>query len=239
MNTYSTYQEAKKEITVENFDYFNLKKWIENYSHRQKVELVVYCAELVVNLYTGSGGAPKKAIKAAKDWLLSPSEENKQKCKAAARAADTAAAAAVYAAVAVYAARYTADAAYAVYAAYAADESVKEKIVNWILSKYEQTETPEEKEALDVIAKDNEEGKAAEWDGNGLPPVGCKIKTKHGDSMVIATSEFDGGVVTYAYNNECSIACCWATRDWVNPLVGGPTEQPKDPNTPNLSLIHI
>lgn len=91
-----------------------------------------------------------------------------------------------------------------------------------------QTETPEEKEAFDVMEKDNE---AVEWDGVGLPPVGCEVKTKHGKSKVISTSEFDGGVVTYAYDNECSIACCWAISDWVKPLDGDSSDQPKHKHT--------
>lgn len=173
MNAYNTYAEAKKEITVENFNYSNVKKWIENYSHKQKVEFAIYSAELVV---------PKKAIQAAKDWLLNPSEENKQKCKYAAANAYAAASASEHiASLAAYSAAYTADAAaytagaatyaanaatyaanaayaaaYAAYAAYSAADTVKEKIINHILSKYEQTETPEEKEAFEVMVKDNE-----------------------------------------------------------------------------------
>jgi hypothetical protein len=219
MNTFNTYAEAKKEITVENFNYSNVKEWIENYSHKQKVEFAIYCAELVIDLYTGSSDASKKAIQAAKDWLLNQSEENKQKCKdaaayAAADAADAAAYAAYAATVAAAdvayiaadavaanaaaayiaanadaadaaawvawaayayaaaddaaaadAAAWVADAAYAAdvaadaaayaaddAAAYAADDaaaddnSVKEKIINYILSKYEQTETLKTKE---------------------------------------------------------------------------------------------
>lgn len=57
-----------------------------------------------------------------------------------------------------------------------------------------------------------------EWDGEGLPPVDCMVKTKHGESRVISTSEFDGGVVTYTYDNDCFIDCCWATKEWVRPL---------------------
>ena len=109
-----------KDITVENFNYSNVREWINGYTHKQKVELAVYCAELVIDLYTGTSDAPKIAIQAAKDWILNPSEENKKKCKSA---------------DAAYAAAY---AAYAAYVADAAKKSIKEKIVNYLLGKAEQ-----------------------------------------------------------------------------------------------------
>ena len=60
--------------------------------------------------------------------------------------------------------------------------------------------------------------KGVEWDGEGLPPVGCKIKTKHGVSEVLSTSDWDGGVVTYSYDDGMSIGCAWNNKSWVNPI---------------------
>jgi hypothetical protein len=210
MNTYNTYAEAKKEITVENFSYQNLKKWVKDYSHKELVELTVYSTELVIHLCSSDGDAQKKVIQAAKDWSSNPSEENRQKCKDAADAAD-----AVYAAYA-----YAADAA-------DEDESVKEKIINYILSKYDQTETPEEKEAFDVMAQDNEavEAKAvAEY---------SKINPKNGEWWLCDR----GGVEVVFLRHEDS----WRgdTNDSyefcnVKPLcemVAAPTEQPKPKHT--------
>lgn len=34
-----------KEITVENFNYSNVKDWIKDYSHADKVRFAVHCAE--------------------------------------------------------------------------------------------------------------------------------------------------------------------------------------------------
>ncbi len=154
-----------KDITVENFSYSNIKEWLSGYSHEDKVRFAIYSAELVVDLYTSSSDAPKKAIRAAKDWLLNPSEDNKKKCKAASDAAaaaayataDAAAYAAAYAADA--AAAYAADAAAAyagaAYAAYAADaadaaaarKSIKGKLIDWLKNP---------PATLDVMAQDNE-----------------------------------------------------------------------------------
>ncbi|WFS86262.1 hypothetical protein vBVhaSMAG7_045 [Vibrio phage vB_VhaS_MAG7] len=102
------------------------------------------------------------------------------------------------------------------------------------------TQTPEEKEALDLIdttphqyemskLKSNpviqlsideidKFGGEAEWNGEGLPPVGCKVKTKRGVAEVISTCDFDGGVVTYAYGMGNSIECCWCIAEWVSPI---------------------
>ena len=58
-----------KEIKVENFSYSNVKVWIDSYTHKEKVEFAVYCAEMVIDLYTGIGDEPRKATQAAKDWI--------------------------------------------------------------------------------------------------------------------------------------------------------------------------
>ena len=160
-----------KEITVENFNCSNVRAWIEDYSHKEKVEFAVYCAELAVDLYTGTSGAPKKAIEAAKVWVSSPTKENKDKCKKAAYAAAATAAtaydaydAADAAAYAAYAGAATAATAYdaydaadaAAYAAYAGGKSVKDNIIAYIKNKL----IPQTKE---VEWKNGDEG---------LPPVG-------------------------------------------------------------------
>lgn len=74
-------------------------------SHVDKVKFAVYCAERVIDIYESKYECNKArlAIDAAKLFIKSPTEENKQKCK---------------------------DAAYAAYAAaYAAADSVKWKIL--------------------------------------------------------------------------------------------------------------
>ena len=54
-----------KHITVENFNYSNVRAWIGEYSHKEKVEFAVYCAELVVDLCARTGDAPKKTERGA------------------------------------------------------------------------------------------------------------------------------------------------------------------------------
>ena len=60
------------------------------------------------------------------------------------------------------------------------------------------------------------------WNGEGYPPVGCKINTPHGIAEVISVSDFGGGVVTYAYEveleSEIRIACIWNKSAWISPL---------------------
>lgn len=107
--------ELTNEITVENFNYQNVKKWIGDFSHKEKVQFACDCAELVIDLYKGKSDAPKLAIKAVKDWILNPSKENKVKCKSSAAAAVRAATYADSASYASYAA--SADAARAAAAA--------------------------------------------------------------------------------------------------------------------------
>lgn len=91
----------------------------------------------------------------------------------------------------------------------------------WRLIPQTNIETPEEKEALDLIDTTPQQyesvaSREVEWDGKGLPPVGCKIKTRHGVSEVLSTSSWDGGVVTYSYDDGVSIGCAWNNRSWVN-----------------------
>ena len=97
------------EIKEDNFNYSNLKKWIEDYSHQDKVRFAIYCAELVIDIYESNNDskAPRLAIDAAKAWVESPTEHNR---KAAFAAADNAARVAYFAS-ANYAANYAADAA--------------------------------------------------------------------------------------------------------------------------------
>lgn len=63
-----------------------------------------------------------------------------------------------------------------------------------------------------------------EWNGEGLPPVGCEIKTKDGVAKVVSTSEEEGGIVTYSWNDGRNIACCWNNKSWVNPIKKPETE---------------
>ena len=152
----------KTEMTVENFNYSNIKECISDFSHADKVRFAVYCAELVIDIYEkyNSSKDPRQAIEAAKKWIESPTEENKKACKSYAHYAYYAYAAAAYAAGASYSAARTAacaDAAdaYAADAAYsaAAGESMKENIVNWLNEfNSKNIETPEEKEAFESIS---------------------------------------------------------------------------------------
>jgi len=122
-------------MTVENFNYSNVKECISDFSHIDKVRFAVYCAELVIDIYEkyNSSKDPRRSIEAAKKWIESPTEENKKACRSYAsdaRDADWAADAyaAAYAAActaasydASYDADAAADAAAADAAAYAAD----------------------------------------------------------------------------------------------------------------------
>ncbi len=159
-------------MTVENFSYSKVEEYISDFSHLDKVRFGVYCAELVIDIYEkhNSSKAPRRAIEAAKKWIESPTEGNKQACKsdaaraanaarndadwAAADAALAAASAANAATNAAWAASYAVDAAWAaVAAAWAAGESIKENIVNWLNEfNSKNIETPEEKEALESIS---------------------------------------------------------------------------------------
>jgi len=158
------------EMTVENFNYSNVKECISDFSHIDKVRFAVYCAELVIDIYEkyNSSKDPRRSIEAAKKWIESPTEENKKACRSYAsdaRDADWAADAyaAAYAAActaASYDASYDADAAAdaaaadaAVSAAWAAGKSIKENIVNWLNEfNSKNIETTEEKEALESIS---------------------------------------------------------------------------------------
>jgi hypothetical protein len=101
------------ELTVEDFTRSKVKEAISGFTHKQKVIFAVYCAELVIDIYENKndGKAPRLAIEAAKEWIKSPTEENKQKCKDADAAYAAAAADADAAAYAAYAAADAADAA--------------------------------------------------------------------------------------------------------------------------------
>ena len=144
-----------KEITVGNFSYSNIKKWISSFSHKDKVRFAVYSAELVIDLYSGASDAPKKAIQAAKIWIDNPTKENQDACRKASAAASAAAfadyaftsAAADYAvavaSAAASAAAASASADYAFTSAAAASAAVsaaasdyaaiKQKIIKWIV----------------------------------------------------------------------------------------------------------
>ncbi len=76
-------------LTVENFTRSKVIEAISDFTHKQKVIFAVYCAELVIGFYENKSDskAPRLEIESAKEWIESPTEENKQKCKGAADAA--------------------------------------------------------------------------------------------------------------------------------------------------------
>ena len=172
------------EVNVENFSRVNVKKWISDFSHKEKVIFAVECADLVIDIYerSHSSKAPRLAIDAAKKWIDSPTDDNKEACRnSAADAADAAdasyaAAAASYAAdasYAAYAASYAADAAYyaahaASYAADAAYAGIKDKIIAII--KRMLTPKPE------INIDEPQIYTQATFDASVLPPVGCMYK---------------------------------------------------------------
>ena len=121
VNWLNSFNSKNIEITVENFNYSNVKEWISDFSHADKVRFAVYCAELVIDIYEkyNLSKAPRQAIESAKKWIESTTEENKKACKsddARVAAAD----AALDARVAASAARVAADSFSAAAAANAA-----------------------------------------------------------------------------------------------------------------------
>ena len=133
-------------LTVENLNHINIKDAIEEWSNEEVVDLAVFSAELVIDLYKDNSDTPKKAIQSAKDWLENPTKENKNICKEAAFAAYDAASItgtvyAVYASAADAAAAAAAAVAAADIAAVAlavaahASRDVKQKIVDYINEK--------------------------------------------------------------------------------------------------------
>jgi len=119
------------EITEENFNYSNVKEWIKDYSHQDKVKFGIYCAELVIDIYERNydSKAPRFAIEAAKAWVESPTEQNRKAACAAASAAVSAAASAAAVCNDDSAAFEAADAAF--FAARAGGDNVKFKIISW------------------------------------------------------------------------------------------------------------
>jgi len=92
-------------------------------SKMQKVQYAVFAAEQVIDIYEKKypdDERPRKAIKAAKDYLKSPSKKTKAAADAAACVAADVAAADAAACAAADTAAYVADAAACVAAAYAA-----------------------------------------------------------------------------------------------------------------------
>ena len=139
------------EITEDNFSYSNVKEWIKDYSHQDKVRFAIHCDELGIDIYESNHDSkvPRLAIDAAKAWVESPTEHNR---KAAFAAADNAAAdyvagkgddPAFFAArtsfaafSAVRAADYVAAEAseVAFFAADVGGENVKSKIISWFIN---------------------------------------------------------------------------------------------------------
>lgn len=114
-----------------------LFSWLMN--RRQRVEISIFCAEKVIDIFEKkypSDNRPRKAIEAAKNWLESPTEDNRNaaayaaSASAAAYAASASAAAAYAAASATYAAASAASAA-SVAATYAAARlNLQEEIIH-------------------------------------------------------------------------------------------------------------
>ena len=82
---------------------------------------------------------------------------------------------------------------------------------------------------VESLAKTNntEMQDSSEWDGEGLPPVGCKIKVAEGVGTVLSTSEKLDGVVTYSVDDGLSIYCAWNNKSWVNPILTKEQKQQK------------
>lgn len=131
-----------EKLTIENFSFDNIAAAIENFSHIEQVKVALYCAELVLPLCDGESDAPAMAIQAVKNWLENPTRENGAKCEKIADVAYTtdvtaytAADAVVYAAYAVAYTTYSLYAAAAAYAAYTVartNESIKQKICDYL-----------------------------------------------------------------------------------------------------------
>ena len=102
----------------------------EQVAKRIAVELAIAFSESVLSIFEKEypeDHTPRKAIEAAKTWLMDPTDENREKARAAANAAASAAEIALYAAAnAAYAAAYAARAANAAYAAANAAEYQKQ-----------------------------------------------------------------------------------------------------------------
>lgn len=68
-----------KEITVENFSKENIKEWVKDFTHEDKVKFSVSCLELVSSLC--SHNYPKLVVRTLDEYILDPSDENKDKCQ--------------------------------------------------------------------------------------------------------------------------------------------------------------
>ncbi len=67
-------------LTEENFKRENIEEAIKDWTHKEQVELGLFCAELVLPYYSGLSPAPQSAINAVKKWLLDTSKSNADAC---------------------------------------------------------------------------------------------------------------------------------------------------------------
>ena len=122
-------------------DHFNWANWMltKLFTKEQAIQYAIFAAESVLHIFEEkypNDNRPREAINTAKNYIQNPTEENKEKAKiiataaAAARAATAAAARAATAA----AARAAADAAYAAAYAAVANNSIKNKIIEFGVS---------------------------------------------------------------------------------------------------------
>ena len=156
------------EIKEENFSYSNLIEWIKDYSHQDKVKCAIHSAELVIDIYErkNDSKAARLAIEAAKDWVASPTEDNRKAAYAAYSYAsdaheaspivgDNASRSVRAAHAAAFAAAFNDDSANsasaeaAVAAACAGGDNIKSKIISW-LSKNDKKEVQEYKYSYQI-----------------------------------------------------------------------------------------
>ena len=158
-------------LTIDNWSHKNIQEEIKDFTHVEKVGLAVFCVEKAIGIFESkhsNDNRPRLVIEAAKEFIKNPTEENKEKCRAAAYAAADAATVAVYAVYAAIYAAYATDAlttavytAYAaVYAVYADDaaadvknNSLKQEIIEYIkeLKGEKMTETTKQKTVKEAV----------------------------------------------------------------------------------------
>lgn len=139
-----------KTAMKERFTHQNLAKWIKGFSHKEKAELAVYSAELVIDSHHGENNSPVSAIIATKSWINDhPEGALLNSCPLAHAASyaselafeigsDVAECAAYAACVAACSPEKSSDyCVKCVMSAHYADsnDSIKESIVNWIYKK--------------------------------------------------------------------------------------------------------
>ena len=207
-------------LTIENWSHKNIKEEIKDFPHIEKVELAVFCAEKVIGIFESKypdDKRPRLAIEATKEFIKNPTDENKQRCKEAAYAANAAYAAdvAAYAANAADVAAYAADvAAYAAdYAAAAADYAaaaaksncLKQEIIDYIKELKGENMTGTTKKQSDKPVYTQEMA-----DNGELPPVGISCMFKHqsednilfDDCFIVGYSKCGKFIIFHNHQNQ-------------------------------------